>query len=63
VLVAVATVRLTLWNQTGWLGGSSIKIKQRKELKLSRSELLEAIVGVLLLLVGAAMEATGIMGT
>jgi hypothetical protein len=63
VLVAAATARLTLSNQTGWLGGSFIKIKERKQLKLSRSELLTAIVGVSLLLVAAAIEATGIMRT
>jgi hypothetical protein len=63
VLVATATARLVLWNQTGWLGGSLIKIKERKELKLSRSELFTVTLGVLLLLVAAAIEANGIMGT
>jgi len=62
-LVAAATARLTLWNQTGWLGGSLERIKTRKELKLERSEVFTATLGVLLLLVAAAIEAISIIGT
>ncbi len=62
VLVATATAGFTLWNQTGWLGGSLVKIRERKELKLSRSELFTITIGVLLLLVAGAIEAIGIMG-
>jgi hypothetical protein len=63
ILVASATAKLTLWNQTGWLGGNLERIRKRKELKLARSETSTLILGVLLLLVAATIEAAGIMGT
>jgi len=62
ILVAVATAKLTLWNQTGLLGGSLERIKKTREIKLVRSELFVLVFGVLLLLAAAVMEAGGIMG-
>jgi uncharacterized membrane protein SpoIIM required for sporulation len=62
ILVAVATAKLTLWNQTGLLGGSLERIKKTQEIKLARSELSVLVFGVLLLLVAAIIEAGGIMG-
>jgi uncharacterized membrane protein SpoIIM required for sporulation len=62
VLVAVATAKLTLWNQTALLGGSLERIKKMQKLELTRAELFVLVFGVLLLLVAAAIEAGGIMG-
>jgi len=62
VFVAAATARLTLWNQTGWLGGSLERIKKTQEIKLARSELFVLAFGVVLLLAAAVIEAGGIMG-
>jgi len=57
ILVAVATAKLTLWNQTGLLGGSLERIKKRQEIELARSELFVLIFGISLLLAGAVIEA------
>ena len=61
VLVAAATERLTLWKQTGWLGGSLQRIKKTQEIKFARSELFVLVFGVLLLLAAAVIEAGGIV--
>lgn len=61
IFIAAATARLTLLNQTGWLSGSLERIKSKKDLKLSRSEILAVIFGALLLLVAAIKEALGII--
>jgi len=62
ILVAVATAKLTLWNQTALLGGSLERIRKMQEIKLARAELFVLVFGVLLLLVAAVIEAGGIMG-
>lgn len=62
IFVAAAIAKLTLWNQTGLLGGSLERIKKMQEIELSRSELFVLVFGVLLLLVAAVVEAGGIMG-
>jgi uncharacterized membrane protein SpoIIM required for sporulation len=61
-LVAVATAKLTLWNQTALLGGSLERIKKMQELELARAELFVLVFGVLLLLVAAVIEAGSIIG-
>ena len=62
ILVAAATAKLTLWNQTGLLGGSLERIKKTHKIKLARSELSVLAFGVLLLLAAAVIEASSIMG-
>ena len=62
ILFAAATAKFSLWNQTGWLGGAIERVKERKELRLAQSELFTMIMGALFLLLGAVMEANGILG-
>lgn len=61
VLVASATAKFTLLNQTGWLSGNLERVKTRHDLKLTRADVLALILGVILLLVAAIIESKGIL--
>jgi len=61
ILIAAATSRITLWNQTDWLGGGLTRVKKRSEINLSHLEISIVVLGVFLLLMAAVKETTDIL--
>lgn len=59
VLIAAATAKLTMWNQTGWLSGNLERVKTRRSLKLKKTEVSVLIIGIVLLLIAAIIESIG----
>jgi hypothetical protein len=61
ILIAAATAKISVYNQTGWMGGSFLRNRKLSEIKLSHSETFAIALGILLLFIAAIIEALGIL--